>query len=100
MQGLTEKEVQVLHLQFGKNILSYRKQNRLLKIIRDLVTEVMFLLLVSACILYFILGSYAEGFMMLAAISFVTAISIYQKVRKIFAKISVVKTMVLTSSRL
>ena len=81
MQGLTEKEVQVLHLQFGKNILSYRKQNRLLKIIRDLVTEVMFLLLVSACILYFILGSYAEGFMMLAAISFVTAISIYQEVR-------------------
>ncbi|MGZ8536738.1 MAG: cation-translocating P-type ATPase, partial [Flavisolibacter sp.] len=81
MQGLSEKEVQVLLLQYGKNILPYKKSNRLLRIVKDLVSEIMFLLLVAACILYFILGSYAEGFMMLAALCFVTAISIYQEVR-------------------
>ncbi len=43
--------------------------------------EPMFLMLVAACFLYFILGEVAEGLMMMAAICLVTAISIYQEVR-------------------
>src|SRR5688572_6303908 len=81
MQGLNEKEVQLLLLQYGKNVLHFKRNNRLIKIIRDLVSDVMFLLLVAACILYFILGAHAEGFMMVAALCFVSAISIYQEVR-------------------
>lgn len=81
MQGLSEKEVQLLLLQYGKNILSHKRNSRLVKIVRDLVSDVMFLLLVAACSLYFILGAYTEGFMMVAALCIVTAISIYQEVR-------------------
>ena len=41
----------------------------------------MFILLVIACSLYFILGEASEGIMMLVAMAIVTAISLYQEVR-------------------
>lgn len=41
----------------------------------------MFLLLIIACVLYFVLGNNAEGVMMAAALLMVAAISIYQEAR-------------------
>ena len=41
----------------------------------------MFILLMVACIIYFLLGGYEEGFIMLASIFIVAGISLYQEVR-------------------
>ncbi len=44
-----------------------------------MVREPMFLLLLAACLLYFILGSISEGLLMLAAILLVSAIGFSRK---------------------
>lgn len=62
-------------------MLRLNEARRLLWILRDLVKEPMFILLVIACLLYFLLGEAAEGFMMMAALLFVSAISVYQEVK-------------------
>ena len=46
-----------------------------------MLSKPMFVLLFVACSLYFILGEPNEGMLMLAAIIFVAAISIYQEVK-------------------
>lgn len=79
LQGLRESEVARLQQQWGKNALHLNESKRLLWICRDIVTEPMFILLLVACSLYFILGEAAEGFMMMAALLFVAAISLYQE---------------------
>ncbi len=81
ISGLTSEEATTAQQLHGKNTLSGHQQNRFLLILKDVVTEPMFILLAAACLLYFILGSTAEGIMMLVAISIVTAISIFQEVR-------------------
>jgi Ca2+-transporting ATPase len=79
--GLTEKEAVFLQQQWGKNVLHLNETKRLLWICRDIVREPMFILLMVACSLYFMLGETAEGFMMMAALLFVAAISVYQEIR-------------------
>ena len=81
MQGLSEKEVQLLLQQHGKNALLINTRKRFLKIIWDIVKEPMFLLLLLACCLYFILRENTEGFMMMAALFFVSAISVFQEIK-------------------
>ena len=81
MQGLSEKEAQLLLQQHGKNALHINARKRFFKIIWDIVKEPMFLLLLLACCLYFILRENTEGFMMLAALFFVSAISVFQEIK-------------------
>ncbi|MBK7968607.1 MAG: cation-translocating P-type ATPase [Bacteroidetes bacterium] len=64
----------------GSNRLS-AKANQNLKIIRDVVTEPMILLLVATCTFYFILGNVSEGIIMLGAIILVSGISVFQQIR-------------------
>lgn len=80
-QGLTEKEVLARRQEFGKNILEINSTRKLFHILWDVVKEPMFLLLAAACILYFILGEFTEGFMMVAALCFVAAISVFQEIK-------------------
>lgn len=81
LKGLSEQEIPALQKRFGKNLLTTKDSGRLLHVILDVVKEPMFILLVVACALYFILGSTEEGFMMMAAILSVSAISLYQENR-------------------
>lgn len=81
IQGLSSGEIPLLQKQYGKNIFQAERPRRLLHILYDIVREPMFILLMVACSLYFILGKNSEGLMMLAAILFVAAISIYQDVK-------------------
>jgi ATPase, P-type (transporting), HAD superfamily, subfamily IC len=81
LRGLQEDEVEKLQQRFGKNIFSLEKSRSFLHVILDIVREPMFLLLILACILYFLLKQQSEGFMMMAAMIFVAAISIYQDVK-------------------
>lgn len=79
--GLSEKEVIAMRQQFGANGITGKRQNKLWHLLLGVVAEPMFIILVIAAIIYFILGESAEGFIMLAALFFVAGISIYQENR-------------------
>ena len=81
MKGLEEAEVLPLQQRFGKNIFDIEKPRRLLHILKDIVLEPMFILLVVACILYIILDEIPEGMMVMAAMLLVAGIAVYQDVR-------------------
>lgn len=81
INGLSAQQVKALQQQFGKNIFQAEPSRSFLHIIWDIVKEPMFILLVIACSLYFILGELSEGIMMLIAMAIVAAISLYQEVR-------------------
>jgi Ca2+-transporting ATPase len=69
--GLSSTQVEASRSLHGSNRLS-AKTNQNLKIIRDVVTEPMILLLVATCTFYFILGNVSEGIIMLGAIILVS----------------------------
>ena len=79
--GLLPQEIPLLQKQYGKNRLHPGASHRLLRILIDIFREPMFILLVIACSLYFILGEVGEGVLMAIAMVIVTAISLYQEVK-------------------
>lgn len=81
LKGLSLSEVAEKQEIFGRNVLPAERPRMLLHIILDIVREPMFLLLITACALYFLLGETSEGFLMLAAMAFVSGISLYQEMR-------------------
>ena len=85
IDGLNENEISLLRKQYGKNIFQPEGSYRLIHTIWNILREPMFILLIIACSLYFILGETTEGFMMVAAMCFVAAISLYQETKSIQA---------------
>ena len=81
LNGLSQQQIPSLQEQYGKNIFAFDTENRFLKIVWGIFREPMFILLVIACSLYFILGNTGEGIMMAVAMAIVTAISLYQEVK-------------------
>jgi P-type Ca2+ transporter type 2C len=81
IQGLSAPEIPALQQRYGKNIFHAGPSRRFIHIIRDIVKEPMFILLVIACSLYFVLGEISEGIMMGVAMIIVAAISLYQEVK-------------------
>jgi len=78
--GLSPDEVEKQRSFHGANI-GLEKDNLLRKLILSVMTEPMFILLMAACSVYFVLGELAEAFTMLAAIAFVAGIDIFQNFR-------------------
>ncbi len=79
-QGLSETEVVAQRARYGSNTVS-RPKNVLLENMMAAASEPMFILLLAACSIYFILGENNEAFTMLAAIMFVAGIDVYQNYR-------------------
>jgi len=79
--GLKKSEVQSLLKQFGKNVLGKDRNNGFLLAVWNIIKEPMFLMLISASVLYFLLGESNEGLLMLMAMGLVVAISIYQETK-------------------
>jgi Ca2+-transporting ATPase len=79
--GLTSAEAAERLIQYGANAPPQKKGSGYGHRLAALLREPMSILLLVACALYFILGEIQEGFLMAAAIVFVTAISAYQEVR-------------------
>ncbi len=79
--GLKGSEIPTLQIQFGKNIFSAEKPRTFFLVLWGIITEPMFILLVASCMLYFVLGEFKEGFIMLSAMIFVSAISFYQEMK-------------------
>ncbi|WP_026898798.1 cation-translocating P-type ATPase [Daejeonella oryzae] len=81
IQGLSDQQVNELREKYGENIFHADSSGRFIHIIWDIIKEPMFILLAIACSLYFILNQPEEGFLMLLAMIFVSAISFYQEVK-------------------
>jgi P-type Ca2+ transporter type 2C len=79
--GLTQKEIPELQKKYGKNAFQSGRSGNLLRLTWGIISEPMFIILLVACTLYFILGESREGFLMLAAMIFVSAISFYQETK-------------------
>ncbi|MRG45327.1 HAD-IC family P-type ATPase [Chitinophaga sp. SYP-B3965] len=80
-KGLQEADIPLLQKQFGKNIFQVRKRGVLPVFLTGIIKEPMFLLLLVACLLYFLLGNVTEGLMMLGAMMLIVAISMYQEMK-------------------
>ena len=81
IKGLTDQEVDASAKQYGYNRQHFDQQSGFLQLLREIVTEPMFLLLVAAASIYFITGDRNDGFFMLGALLFVSAISVFQDLR-------------------
>ena len=81
LTGLPESEVLVLRERYGRNIFINDSSRNFPRPFLRMVSEPMFLMLLFACSLYFVLGEPKEGILMLMAMVFVAAISFYQEVK-------------------
>ena len=79
--GLTNEQVTLARNKFGQNTLDYKKENGFLNTLKNIVKEPMTILLLVAASIYFISGEIADGFFLVAAILFITSISLYQDSR-------------------
>lgn len=79
MTGLTSEEAKRLQEQYGKNELTPLKKESFLRDVLHVVSEPMFLLLIAAAIIYFILGEPRDGAVMLVFVVAVIGIEVYQE---------------------
>ena len=81
ISGLKDLDIPALVKRYGKNQFKAAHEHGFIRMIWEIVKEPMFLMLLLACLLYFILGEVKEGLLMLAAMVFVGAISFFQGVK-------------------
>ena len=79
MSGLTSAEARQLQHQYGKNELTPQKKENLFQKILHIICEPMFLLLIVAAIVYFILGEPKDGSVMLIFVTGVISIDVIQE---------------------
>jgi Ca2+-transporting ATPase len=77
--GLSAEEAEQRLLQEGPNELPSRETRNIFVIIRDVVREPMFLLLVGAGLIYFVLGDFEEGALLLSFVLVIIGITVYQE---------------------
>ncbi len=78
-RGLSEEEIVASRLKNGSNRIETKTENHTWILIKEIVGEPLFVILVCAAVIYFVLGEYKEGIIMLVALSFVSGISLYQE---------------------
>lgn len=81
LPGLNEEQVQASRALHGTNKLDLKEDRVLLDVLKGIVTEPMFILLLVACMIYFLLGEMKEGIIMLISILIVAGISLFQDYR-------------------
>lgn len=81
LKGLTLQEVQQSRKNHGSNSIKFKKENKIIMALKDLVKEPMIILLLIAASIYFISGNIGDGIFMAASIILVATISLYQESR-------------------
>lgn len=81
IKGLTDDEVVEARQKFGKNQLTFKKENGFLDALKSLLRDPMLILLLAASALYFATGNVGDGIFMASAIVLVALISLYQDSR-------------------
>lgn len=79
--GLTPEQVVNSRSKHGSNTLEIQEDRVFGHVLKEVVLEPMFILLLVACIIYFIAGQYQEGIIMLVSIFIVAGISLFQEYR-------------------
>src|SRR5947209_5162554 len=79
--GLTSNEVIISRKINGSNAVKLNEDRVFLRVSKGVVLEPMFVLLVIACTVYFLMQQRHEGFIMLTAIFIVAGISFFQEYR-------------------
>src|SRR3954451_6717996 len=79
--GLSDNEVLANRQQYGNNVFSADTNRTFIHVLKEIVTEPMFIMLLVACAIYFITHQYKEGFIMLVSIFIVAGISFFQEYR-------------------
>jgi Ca2+-transporting ATPase len=77
--GLSSREAAEKLRTAGYNELPGSKQRSIFRIIFDVVHEPMFILLVASGLIYFILGDFSEGMMLMSFVVLVIGITVYQE---------------------
>lgn len=81
IKGLTHEEVLSARSRYGKNELTFKKENRFIDAVKSLAKEPMVILLLVASVIYFISGETGDAIFLSSAIILVAAISLYQDSR-------------------
>ena len=79
LQGLTTLEAKQLQEKFGKNELVAKKKESFFHKILHVISEPMFLLLIVAAVIYFILGEPKDGAIMLVFVVGIISIEVIQE---------------------
>lgn len=79
--GLTSGQVVAARKQYGPNRLNVSAGGRGGRLVKEVVSEPMFLLLTATGVLYMVLGEWQEGIVLSVAMFLVAGISVYQSVR-------------------
>ena len=79
LEGLTSEQAKKLQEQFGKNELAAVKKQSFVSKVIHIILEPMFLLLIVASIIYFILGEPRDGVIMLIFVIGIISIEIIQE---------------------
>ncbi|ERM81660.1 hypothetical protein P872_19765 [Rhodonellum psychrophilum GCM71 = DSM 17998] len=77
--GLSDEEVITNRNEFGTNKLTSEQKSPFLEVLKEVIAEPLFIILVLAATLYFLLGEYSEGIIMLVALTLVAGISLFQE---------------------
>lgn len=78
-RGLSSEEVISQREKYGSNASDVKKENKILEVIKEIISEPLFVILVCASVVYFVLREYKEGVIMLLALTFVSGISLFQE---------------------
>lgn len=79
--GLTAEEVLVSRQLHGHNTLEMQEERVFWHVLKEVILEPMFILLLLACIIYFAVGQFKEGIIMGVSIFIVAGISLFQEYR-------------------
>lgn len=79
MNGLSSDKAKRLQEEYGKNVLSQVKKESFFKKTLHIISEPMFLLLIVAAVIYFILGEPRDGIIMLVFVVGIISIDIIQE---------------------
>jgi Ca2+-transporting ATPase len=77
--GLSDEAVVANRLKYGANITIVKSKNPFWLVLKEVVTEPLFIILTCTALIYFLLGEYNEGIIMIVALCFISAISLYQE---------------------
>ncbi|MCE7924231.1 MAG: cation-translocating P-type ATPase [Haliscomenobacteraceae bacterium CHB4] len=81
LHGLSEEQVAQSRTLHGSNRIYVRPRRALTHMLREILAEPIFLLLLLTCALYFAIGDQAEAWLMVGAVVFVIVIEIVQEFR-------------------
>lgn len=80
-QGLNMSQVKERQKTYGSNVITSRKDNKFLNIIKHVIKEPIYILLAVSGTIYFALGESVEGIIMIAFVLFVIFLDLIQDIR-------------------